>query len=124
MKFYQRLAYYLVGFIIGLFFVAMVLSGKDTRCNYFPNSRVLNDLRNKPFHYSKNASMILSEKWIDTVDINTTLNYGDVDFDNSNVNFESGKIYRVEGKTTKNQLITLELINYSNKVVLKNISKR
>jgi hypothetical protein len=68
--------------------------------------------------------MILSEKWIDTVDINTTLNYGDVDFDNSNVNFESGKIYRVEGKTTKNQLITLELINYSNKVVLKNISKR
>jgi hypothetical protein len=34
-----------VGLVIGLFFVSMIFSGKDTRCNYFPNARVLNDLR-------------------------------------------------------------------------------
>lgn len=124
MKFYQRFAYYLVGFIIGLFFVAMVLSGKDTRCNYFPNSRVLNDLRNKPFNYSTVASQKLTEKWVDTIDIKNTLTYGDVDFDKSNKKFENGKIYIIEGKTTKNQLITLEVINYTNKVVLKDILKR
>ncbi len=55
MKFAQRFAYYLVGLVIGLFFVALVFSGKDTRCNYFPNARVLNDIRNKPFDYSANA---------------------------------------------------------------------
>lgn len=123
MKFYQRFAYYLVGFVIGLFFVGMVLSGKDTRCNYFPNSRVLNDLRNKPFHYSEKSRATLSEKWVDSVDIKNTLTYGDVDFDSSNIQFENGKIYHVEGKTAKNQIITLELINYPNKVVLNSITK-
>ena len=124
MKFYQRFAYYLVGFIIGLFFVAMVLSGKDTRCNYFPNARVLNDLRNKPFNYSEIASQKLAEDWIDTIDIKNTLQYGDVDFDKSNKKFENGKLYIVEGKTTKNQPIILEVINYNSKVVLKDIIKK
>ena len=82
MKFYQRLAYYLVGFVIGLFFVALVLSGKDTRCNYFPNARVLNNLRTKPFQYSEKAVQTLNEKWVDTADVKNTLTYGDVDFDN------------------------------------------
>ena len=124
MKFYQRFAYYLVGLVIGIFFVAMVLSGKDTRCNYFPNARVLNDLRNKPFNYSVIASEKLSQKWVDTIDIKNTLTYGDVDFDKSNKNIDNGKLYTIEGKTIKNQLITLEVINFSNKVVLKDIIKR
>ena len=124
MKFYQRFAYYLVGLVIGIFFVAMVLSGKDTRCNYFPNARVLNDLRNKPFNYSLIASEKLSQKWVDTIDIKNTLTYGDVDFDRSNKNIDNGKLYTIEGKTIKNQLITLEVINFSNKVVLKDIIKR
>jgi hypothetical protein len=109
---------------MGLFFVAAVLSGKDTRCNYFPNARVLNDLRNKPFYYSENASQILSEKWIDTTDIKNTLKYGDVDFDKSNIEIDNGKLYVLEGKTVKNQEIILEVINYSNKAVLKDISKK
>ena len=124
MKFYQRFAYYLVGFMIGIFFVSMVFSGKDTRCNYFPNARVLNDLRNKPFNYSEVATQKLAEKWIDTADIKNTLTHGDVDFDKSNVKFENGKIYIIEGKTTKNQLITLELVNYTDRVLLKDIKKR
>jgi len=124
MKFYQRFAYYLVGLVIGIFFVAMVLSGKDTRCNYFPNARVLNDLRNKPFNYSEIASKKLSQKWVDTIDIKNTLTYGDVDFDKSNKTIDNGKLYTIEGKTIKNQLITLEVINFSNKVVLKDIMKR
>ncbi len=124
MKFYQRFAYYLVGLVMGLFFVAMVLSGKDTRCNYFPNSRVLNDLRSKPFNYSEIASKKLAEGWIDTLDIKNTLQYGDVDFDKSNKKSDNGKLYVVEGKTTKNQPIILELINYSDKVLLKDIVKK
>jgi phage-related protein len=124
MTFKYRFAYYLLGFIIGCFFVAAVLSGKDTRCNYFPNARVLNDLRNKPFEYSEQASKILAETWIDTVDIKNCLTYGDVDFDMSNVKYENGKIYFIEGKTIKNQEILLEVINYSGKAVLKDILKK
>jgi hypothetical protein len=124
MKFYQRFAYYLVGLVIGCFFVAMVLSGKDTRCNYFPNARVLNDLSTKPFNVSDIAAEKLKEKWVDMNDIKNTLKYGDVVFDKSNVKYGSGKIYIVEGKTINNQPIVLEFINYADKVVLKDIIKK
>lgn len=124
MKFYQRFAYYLVGLVIGCFFVAMVLSGKDTRCNYFPNARVLNDLSTKPFNVSDVAAAKLKENWVDMTDIKNTMKYGDVDFDKSNAKYENGKIYIVEGKTIKNQPIVLEFINYADKVVLKDIIKK
>ena len=124
MKFTHRFAYYLVGLIMGLFFVAAVFSGKDTRCNYFPNARVLNDLRNKPFHYSEKASQLLAEKYIDTTDIKNTLKYGDVDFDKSNKAVGNGKLYTIEGKTIKNEEIILEIVNYSDKAVLESISKK
>jgi len=123
MKFYQRFAYYLVGLVIGCFFVAMVLSGKDTRCNYFPNARVLNDIRNKPFFYDIEASRRLSEDWVDTIDIKNVLTHGDVDFDKSNIKEEGGKLYIIYGKTKENKDITLEVINYPDKAVLRNIIK-
>jgi Domain of unknown function (DUF4258) len=124
MRLRYRFAYYLIGFTMGLFFVTAIFIGKDTRCNYFPNARVLNDLRNKPFQYSDQAVKILSQNWIDSTDIKNSLTYGDVDFDQSNIQIGSGKRYIIEGKTAKNQEITLEVINYSDKAVLKNIVKK
>ena len=109
---------------MGMFVVAMVFMGKDTRCNYFPNARVLNDLRNKPFNYSDKAKLILAQRWVDTTDIKNTLTYGDVDFDQSNIKVGNGKRYIIEGKTTKNQEIILEVINYSDKAVLEDIVKK
>ena len=109
---------------MGLFVVAAIFSGKDTRCNYFPNARVLNDLSTKPFVYSDKASQILSQKWMDTTDIKNTLKHGDVDFDKSNVPFKKGKLYVIYGKTTKNKEITLKVINYSDRAVLDDIIKK
>jgi hypothetical protein len=124
MKLHHRFAYYLVGLVIGSFFVAMIWSGKDTRCNYFPNARVLNDLRNKPFHYSAEASHTLSEGWVDTLDIKNSLTHGDVDFDQSNVKVGNGKRYIIEGKTSKNKQIVLEVINYDGKAVLQSVVQK
>jgi hypothetical protein len=84
----------------------------------------LNDLRNKPFSYSDKASQVLSEKWIDTSDIKSTLKLGDVDFDKSNIKVGNGKIYIIEGKTIKNQEIILKVINYPEKAVLDEIIKK
>lgn len=123
MKFYQRFAYYLVGLAMGCFFVAMMWSGKDTRCNYFPNARVLNDLRNKPFHYSDEASIVLKESWIDTTDIKNTLTHGDIDFDKSNVKVGGGKRYTIQGKTHKDQAITITVLNFDNRAVLETIKR-
>lgn len=125
MKFVQRFAYYLVGLVIGCFFVALVYSGKDTRCNYFPNARVLNDIRNKPFEYTETASKILAETWIDTTDIKNTLEFGDVNFDKSDTDFgKKSKIYVIEGKTTKDVEIILTIQNEEHKATLMNIIKK
>lgn len=125
MKFVQRFAYYLVGLVIGCFFVALVYSGKDTRCNYFPNARVLNDLRNKPFHYSENANKVLSESWVTIADIKNTLEFGDVDFDKSDTEFgKRTKIYIIEGKTLKGQEIILKVKNEEGKATLEEIIKK
>ncbi|MFC0777233.1 DUF4258 domain-containing protein [Flavobacterium sp. HJSW_4] len=124
MKFVHRFAYYLIGLVMGCFIVSGFFIGKDTRCNYFPNARVLNNLRTKPFQYSPKAVQTLSEKWVDTADIKNTLTYGDVDFDQSNVPVKSGKLYIIEGKTAKNQEIILKVVNYENKAVLEEIVKK
>ncbi|QBN17532.1 DUF4258 domain-containing protein [Flavobacterium nackdongense] len=124
MKFAHRFAYYLLGLIMGSFVVAAIYSGKDTRCNYFPNARVLNDLRTKPFYYSNAASQVLAEQWIDTIDIKNTLKYGDVDFDQSNIKVGTGKRYVIEGQTVQKQKIRLQVINYPEKAVLDKIVKQ
>ncbi|MFK7000087.1 DUF4258 domain-containing protein [Flavobacterium oreochromis] len=122
--FTYRLAYYLFGVLGGSIVLFFVLNQKKTSCSYFPNDRVLNNLRSKPFHYSKEASKILNENWIDTTDIKNTLTYGDVDFDRSNIRTKSGgKRYIIEGFTTHKQAIELEIENFEDKAILKNIIK-
>jgi len=125
MKFVQRFSYYLVGLVLGCFFVALVFSGKDTRCNYFPNARVLNDIRNKPFHYSENAEKVLSENWVNIADIKNTLEFGDINFDKSDTEFgKNTKIYIIEGKTLNGQEIILKVKNEEGKATLEEILKK
>jgi hypothetical protein len=124
-NFTSRLAYYLFGVLGGSIILFFILNQKKSRCSYFPNDRVLNNLRTKPFHYSKEASSILNESWIDTTDIKNTLTYGDVDFDRSNIKNEKGaKIYVIEGQTLKKKPIELIIENYENRAILKDIKKR
>lgn len=128
MKFYQRLAYFMVGLTVGIVFLVYFLGAKaESRgvsfC-YLPNCRVLKDLRSKPFYYSEEASKILSESWIDSVDIKNTLIYGDVDFSNSNIKVGNAKRYVVEGKTIQKQPLKLQLLNSESKVLLEKIEKQ
>lgn len=89
-----------------------------------PNARVLNNIKSKPLEYSLEASRKLSEDWVDSIDIKNSLQYGDVDFDKSNVKRQNGKLYIIEGKTTKNDTITLKIVNYPKKAVLEDIIRR
>ncbi|WP_136666608.1 DUF4258 domain-containing protein [Flavobacterium sp. H122] len=124
-NFTHRLAYYLFGVLGGSIILFFILNQKKSRCSYFPNDRVLNNIRSKSFHYSDEASKVLAEKWIDTTDVKNTLTYGDVDFDRSNIkNGKGAKVYVIEGQTTKNQPIELIVENYESRAVLKEIKKR
>lgn len=127
MKLYQRFAYYLLGLLLGGIFVFYFLTAKASSRGvsfcYLPNCRVLKDIRSKPFYYSDVATQKLNEKWVDTADVRKTLTYGDVDFDLSNIPEKGGKLYIVYGKNAQNEEITVEVINYTDKVLLKDIKK-
>ncbi len=124
MKFQFRLAYYLAGFCIGLVFVFFILNGKEASCSYFPNARVLKNLRSKPFIYSSEAEAKMGGKLIDSADFRAILTKGDVDFEISNKPERGGKLYVIYGRNSKNQEVALEVINYEDKAVLKDIRLR
>jgi hypothetical protein len=127
MKFSHRLAYYLFGLMIGGIFLKFVLthtSGKGLEFDYLPNARVLKNIRTKPFDFSDVAVLKMKQFDIDTIDLKTVLSNGDVDFDKSNVPEGNGKLYVIEGETAKNKTVILQIVNFENKAVLKDILKK
>ena len=128
MKFQFRLAYYLFGLFLGGVFVMWFLKAKVTDKGvefcYFPNCRVLKDLRSKSLEIDSLAQKSLDGKWVTLEDIRNSLRYGDVDFSKSNEAYRKGKVYVIEGKTSNNEEITITMVNYSNKVLLEKIEKK
>jgi hypothetical protein len=128
MKFQFRLAYYLFGLLLGGIFVMWFLKSKATSRGvefcYFPNCRVLKDLRSKSLEIDSLAQQSFKEKWVTLDDIKQSLTYGDVDFEKSNEPYRKGKIYIIEGKTSKNEEITITMVNYPTKVLLEKIEKK
>lgn len=122
-----RLAFYLFGLMVGIIFVYYFMTKKAeasgvTFC-YLPNCRALKDIRSKPLTIGEEANKKFDEKWVTLEDIKMSLEHGDVDFSKSNKPFENGKLYVVEGKTIANQDIIIEVINYGDKVILKDIQR-
>ena len=125
MKFTHRLAYYIFGLTLGFFLVAFIFNKRGQDFCYLPNCRVLKDIRAKGVTVSKEAQATLNEKWVTMDDIQKTIQDGNVDFDKSNKpNPGGGKIYIIEGITTKDQPIILEFVNHSERAILKGIKKR
>tara|TARA_B110000003_G_C16391301_1_gene434496 strand:- start:78 stop:332 length:255 start_codon:yes stop_codon:yes gene_type:complete len=54
MSLFYRIGYYLVGFSVGLIFLAFVFNGKKTSCNYSPSSRVKGSLLQKKIQLPDN----------------------------------------------------------------------
>jgi hypothetical protein len=128
MKFQFRLAYYIFGLFLGGVFVMWFLKAKATDRGvefcYLPNCRVLKDLRSKSLVIDSLAQHALDEKWVTIDDIRKSLTYGDVDFEKSNEPYRKGKIYIIEGKTSKNEDITITMVNYPERVLLEKIEKK
>lgn len=121
MKFSQRFAYYLLGLLIGGIIVYYFFDAKDTDFCYLPNCRVLKDLRSKPLTISDKAQVSFNDALVNMNDIKMCLTYGDVNFDKSNIAEEGGKLYVIEGQNTKKEPITVEMINYTEKVTIKDV---
>jgi len=104
MKFIHRLAYYLLGFSVGLIFLAFFLSGKEATCDYSPNARVKKNIRIKPRIFSETVLQQIQDKKIDSANISYVLYNGSVDFSESNTNLEVCNVYVITGKREDKKL--------------------
>lgn len=89
-----------------------------------PNCRVLKTLRSKGMEIAPEAKAKLAEKWVTIDDIKNCTTDGNVNFGESNKPYKGGKLYVVEGETIKGEPIVVEMVNYDNKVLLKDVKKQ
>lgn len=102
MAFLKRLGWYLVGLSIGIVFLVFLLKKKSeetgTEFCYFPNCRVLKDMRSKPLVFSEDMGTTTNDSLL----VKSFLEDGDIDFGKSDTKAKPCKIYyisnTVEGK--------------------------
>lgn len=94
--FIKRLGWYLVGFSIGLLFLAFFLKKKSGdggfEICYFPNCRVLKDLRSKPISYSNQLEGHFAQ---DSVLWRSFFKEGNIDFKKSDTKTTPCKTYYI-----------------------------
>ena len=120
-----KLAFYLFGLTIGFYFVGEFLSAKAASRGvyfcYFPNCRVIKDIRSKPFKTSKQVNDLLTKKVTTLKEIDQAILNGDVDFSKSNIPYKKGKKYSIDSQLASRKKVTFTLINYTDKVLLEEI---
>jgi len=124
MAFLKRLGFYLIGLSIGLVFLFFFLKKKSDETGvsfcYFPNCRVLKELRSKPFTYSKQIDQMVADQTLDTLTIDYFMNEGDVNFKKSNTKNTTCKTYLIEG-VVKEKLMALTVKNCDSTVLIDKI---
>ena len=103
MNFIQRLAFYLGGAAIGCIVVYFIWQKKNTEICYFPNCRVLKDLRAKKRAFAPEVQQLVNDKSLDTAAITYTYYNGDVDFKKSNTKLKSCKTYYISSSYQEKQ---------------------
>ncbi len=121
MAFLKRLGFYLAGLSIGLIFLSYFLKNKAQEAGvefcYFPNCRVLKDIRSKPTVYSEEVNALISSKTLDSSDIAYFLHNGNIDFGKSETKTTPCKTYLIEGMLDNGKAF-LKVINCNKKVIV------
>ena len=106
----KRFTLYGFGFVIGILFVFFFLGGKKASCNWLPNDRILNIIRQKEIGFSEEVNANLADTGLDSLDIYRILDHGDVDFSKSRVKNDPCRLYWIQGEGEQKRLvITVEV---------------
>ena len=125
MSFLKRLGFFLFGLSIGLVFLTIFLKNKaketGTEFCYFPNCRVLKDLRSKSYSYSDEVARMVQAGEIDSIQIKSFFTDGEVDFEHSDTKSTPCKTYTIEHEQNSGAIKTLTVTNCPTKIVIETI---
>lgn len=94
----KRIGFYLIGLSLGLVILSFIFKEKNTEFCYFPNCRVLKDLREKPLTFGPEVAQLLDNSVISREQIDSVLVDGDVNFDKSDTKTSPCKTYYIDGE--------------------------
>ena len=119
----RRFTLFGLGFAAGIVIILFIFNGKNASCNYMPNARMLEILRNKHRAYTEEVQQIMYSNSIDSVSLAELLLKGDIDFSKSKVRQEPCRYYWIDGYLLKKEasiyvencdtIITIQKINLS-----------
>lgn len=116
MKILYRLGYYLGGFSVGLIFLAFILNGKKTSCNYSPNARVIDNLLQKELVIPDSIKGYYPT--LDKESLQQIIQRATVDFSKSDTKRDSCKRYHLTAEQPKKAII--EVANCEKKALVIN----
>lgn len=118
----RRFTLFGFGFILGIILLLFFLNGKKASCNFFPNERMLEILRNKTRIYSDDVILLMKTYNIDSSAIVEILYKGDIDFSKSKVRQKPCRYYWIDGFIHKKEtsiyvqncdsVVTIQKLNY------------
>lgn len=118
-----RFTLYGFGFVLGIILVFFFLGGKNSSCNWMPNERILNIIKQKKISISEPVKDDMDSMEVDSLDIMQILNDGDIDFSKSQVKNEPCRNYWIEGaRDQKDLIITVEICD--SLAVVKTLQKK
>lgn len=99
--------YYFLGLGLGILMVYFFFGDRDIGCSYFPNDRVLSDLRKKEIGLSADLQEKMSNASLDTSGLSLALEFGKVNFGASTINDMNCNVYQLELEN-KNKVFVIE----------------
>lgn len=92
----KRFFYFFIGAGLGILVVSFLFGNRDIQCNYFPNDRVLYDLRQQKLTVAPAAKAFRYKQALPDSIWRWALERGDVDFEASEPRREPCKIYIID----------------------------
>ncbi|XCI75395.1 MAG: hypothetical protein ABI045_01335 [Flavobacteriales bacterium] len=119
----RRLSYFIFGVSLGLIIVSLLFGRRATSCAYFPNQRVLNDIKRKEIHFQAGKYPLSLGCYHDPVFIRSKLLInGKINFSESQARKKPFPIYQIhyrEGNSQKEIIFLIE--NQDRVAIIKNI---
>ena len=106
MDFSKKIKLFSFGLLLGTFFLITFLNGKKVSCNYGPESRVINNLKQKKWIF------VNEKKAVDNFNVVKFLENSKVDFNKSNTKKDSCRIYYLKG-VRQYKGFTINVVNCS-----------
>jgi len=92
----KRFFYFFIGVSLGSVMVFFIFGERDFQCNFWPNERILSELREREMYLSPSVRKFMHTQAKDSLFLEDILRSGDIDFGRSQTRLDSCNRYYIE----------------------------